>query len=225
YFVKFEALASSKLDKNATVLEWIGSDVEGFRGNDSPLWSGIIDLDLSTFNVLKTPETNTTALNEQIKILSLGGSDINDSAIFFIGSTSNINNYGWDGVKLTKQTEQNSSIHPINSGANPDEFVTGIAGVDFNSTDVYEYYQLAWSAYAVEHNTTSGDLWLHYDYQPWNGDTYLTKDDGSATKKALIMKNVDTFRFKAVGSVVKVQVCVKSDVMEDYSLCKEKTIF
>ncbi len=44
------------------------------------------------------------------------------------------------------------------------------------------------------------------------------------------MENVSTFRFKSVGSVIKIQVCVKSDIIDGnaaggYSLCKEKTIF
>jgi len=39
------------------------------------------------------------------------------------------------------------------------------------------------------------------------------------------MENVDTFRFKAIGSIVKIQVCIKTDLVEDYSLCKEKTIY
>ena len=218
----YQALPSSTYDTNATILEWIGSDIEGFRGTTLPLWSGVIDLDPSTYNILNTPETNTTALNDLIDELSGGDSNISDAAIYFVGSASNINRYGWDGNALIEQNT--SSIHPIDIGSNVDEFISGIAGVDFNDTDVFEYYELSWTAYAVELNTTSHDLWLHYDYQPWNGDTYLKKSDNTKTKKALIMKNVDTFRFMGVGSVIKIQVCAKSSVME-YSLCKEKTIF
>ena len=217
----FKALADSDYNETATVLEWVGMDIEGFRGdlNTTPIlptWSSIIDINESQYNLLKTPETNTSAINDLIDVLSGGDSNISNAAIYFVGSNTNIKEWGWDGVALA---DQNKSIHRIDKGINLDEFVPKVA--DFNGTDVYEYYQFAWTAYAVEHNTTSGDLWLHYDYQPWEGDKY----DDSTTKKALIMKNVNTFRFKAVGSVVKIQVCTKSNVMEDYSICKEKTIF
>ena len=219
----FKTLASSDYDTDASILEWIGSDIDGFRGDSKPLWSGIIDLDLSSVSTLSSPETNTSALNNLIGILSHNsGTSIDDCAIYFIGSDSDINAYGWDG---NATTEQNSSVmHPIMAGDNLDEFNSSISGVDFSDTDIYEYYQLSWSAYAVEHNTSSNDLTLYYDYQPWKGEKY---SDGQS---ALLMENVNTFRFKAVGSVVKIQVCVKSDIINgdaggDYSLCKEKTIY
>jgi hypothetical protein len=235
--LNFQGLPSSTYGDNARVLEWIASDIEGFRGHEWPLhsghswplWSGIIDLKASTATLLKSPESNTTALNTQIKALSHGsGTDINDTALYFVGSNSDIDGYGWGGAI----TDQNSAMHPIKA-AGIDEFIPVNGATkesnSFAGIDVYEFYQLAWTAYAVVHSE-DGNLSLHYDYQPWNGDTYLVKADGSATKNNLIMQNVSTFRFKAIGSVVKIQVCVKSDIIngnEDggYSLCKEKTIF
>ncbi len=213
------------------ILEWVGSDIDGFRGNNTPLWSGIIDINPSLLlgaNTLISPQTNTGNVNALINILSNGNTGINDAAIYFIGSANNIQTgYGWNGIALANQ---NAAMHPINSGGAIDEFVSGIVGVDFSGVDVYEYYQLAWTAYAVgisnyNAGTNTGTLMLYYDYQPWNGDTYLNKADGTATKSEILMENVSTFQFKAVGSVIKIQVCVNSEVMEDYSLCKEKTIF
>ena len=215
-------------DPNIPILEWVGTDIDGFRGNagTAPLWSGIIDLDLSGSAALVSPATDTGALNTLIGTLSNTGSGINDAALYFVGSDSDINNYGWSGVALT---DHNTSVmHPINSGANVDEFVSGIGGVNFSGADIYEYYQLAWTAYAVgiiDYNiganagTNTGTLMLYYDYQPWKGESYT---NGKSVK---LMDNVSTFQFRAVGSIVKIQVCVNSDVVEDYSLCKEKTIF
>ena len=95
---------------------------------------------------------------------------------------------------------------------------------------IFEYYKLAWSAYAVV--LKNGNLTLHYNYQPWNGDTYLKKYGGvTDTNTTLLMQNVDTFRFMAIGSIVKIQVCVFSDLLKNskedmgYSICKEKTIY
>jgi len=230
----FKALAGSDYNESATILEWVGSDIDGFRGDSnttpiSPNWSGIIDLrdPTTTSTVLKSPETNTTQINRLIKVLSDNGSDVNDTALYFVGSDSNIKTgYGWDGVALS---DQNGSVmHPVRQNGTVDQFVpiNGLTGADNNfiGVDVYEYYQLSWSAYAVEHNTTTNDLIIYYDYQPWQGENYKNG------KSQIIMQNVSTFRFKAVGSVVKIQVCVKSDIIDGgssggYSLCKEKTVF
>jgi prepilin-type N-terminal cleavage/methylation domain-containing protein len=217
----FQSLASSSYGDTATILEWVGSDIDSFRGDSLPMWSGIIDLNLSTATTLVSPGTDTGALNTLIGVLSENNSDINDSALYFIGSDSDINSYGWNGVALTDHTT--SVMHPIRSNGTVNQFVPidGATGADstFTGTNVYEYYQLAWSAYAVVHTPADGDLTLYYNYQPWKGER---STDGHSSK---IMENVDTFRFRAVGSIVKIQVCVKTDLVEDYSLCKEKTIF
>ncbi|OHE11206.1 MAG: protein containing prepilin-type N- cleavage/methylation domain protein [Sulfurimonas sp. RIFOXYC2_FULL_36_7] len=216
---------SGYTDGTATILEWVGSDIDGFRGDSLPMWSGIIDLRHPNTNesVLVSPGTNTGDLNTLIEVLSNEGSDINDSALYFIGSDSDIETgYGWNG-DLTAINTQNGAMHPIHSvSGQPTQFAP-IDGAGANSTfagtNVYEYYQLAWSAYAVVHTPADGNLTFYYDYQPWQGDGYA---DGKAV---VLMENVDTFRFRAVGSIVKIQVCVKTDLMGDYSLCKEKTIF
>ncbi|MDD5400775.1 MAG: prepilin-type N-terminal cleavage/methylation domain-containing protein [Sulfurimonas sp.] len=221
----FSALAGYTAG-TAPILEWVGGDIDGLRGNSStlPHWSGIIDLDPSSATTLVSPGTDTGALNTLIGALSSGGSGINDAALYFIGSDSDINNYGWNGTALT---DHNTSVmHPINADANLSRFVSGIGGVNFTGANIYEYYQLAWSAYAVgisDYNaaTKTGTLMLYYDYQPWKGERY----DANTTKSVKIMDHVSTFRFKAVGAIVKIQVCVNSDLVEDYSLCKEKTIF
>ena len=204
------------------ILEWVGYDIDGFRGTTQPYWNGVIDLKHKDINstYLVSPATNTTAINELIQTLSYGDSDINDSALYFIGSNSNIQTgYGWD-ANLSDIDTQKGVMHPIRSDANSSVFIpTDSNGTDnnFNGIDVYEYYQLAWTAYAVE--IKDGNLTLYYDYQPWKGEQY---NDG---KSALIMQNVSTFEFMSAGSVMKIQVCVKTDLVEDYSLCKEKTIF
>ncbi|MCK9455174.1 MAG: prepilin-type N-terminal cleavage/methylation domain-containing protein [Sulfurimonas sp.] len=226
----FQALASNT-DLTAPILEWVGTDIDGFRGNSAvlPHWSGIIDLDLSTSTTLVSPGTDTVALNTLIGVLSNGGSDINNTAIYFVGSDSDIRTgYGWD-TAIGAITTQNEAMHPIRSNGVANQFIptNGATGADNNFTgvDVYEYYQLAWTAYAVgitnyDAGTNTGTLTLWYDYQPWEGESYAA--DGTAVT---LMEDVSTFQFRAVGSIIKLQVCVKSDLVEEYSLCKEKTVF
>ena len=166
--------------------------------------------------MIQSPETNTTALDALIRILSNNNSTLNDAALYFIGSNSDINTgYGWD-TNTSIIDLQNGSMHPIN-------FIVGDL-TDFhadnnNFTDVYEYYKLAWTANAIV-LSNDGNLTFHTNYQPWEGETYL-----NATQQNLLMQNVDTFQFMAIGSIVKIQVCVATDLVEEYSLCKEKTIY
>lgn len=75
-------------------------------------------------------------------------------------------------------------------------------------------------------NTDSGNLLLCYNYRPWLGEKYTDAENNGTC--ALIMQDVDTFQFKAVGDLIKVQLCVKdSNISSDggYSICKEKTVF
>jgi len=216
-------LSDADYNTTYTILEWIGADGDGFRGNsdgtttlNKPNWSGIADLDHPDANapVLVSPETNTTKVDTLIDVLSNTSRSIDDAALYFIGSNSDIQSgYGWNGQII----DQNSTMHPINKVASqPTQFKSVIG----NFQDVYEYYKLAWTAYAVVFETNTSNLLLYYNYQPWNGDDYL---DGNSS---IIMNNVSTFQSIAIGSVVKIQVCAKSNLTnQEYSLCKEKTIF
>lgn len=201
-----------------TILEWIGRDVESFRGSSTdPLWSGMIDLDASVLlgsNRLVSPESNTTRINSMIDTLSNGTASLSNAVLFFLGSEIDVTNgFGWSGA-LGDQTQ---TLHPIQAGINANEFSSSNAD-DFSGIDVYEFYQLAWSAYALAYE--NGSLAFYYNYQPWEGETYK---NGS---RELMMERVSTFRFMAIGDIIKIQLCVKSELTsEEYSICKEKTVF
>ena len=207
------------------VLEWVGIDEDGFRGlcdNNTtpylPTWSGIIDLDAGDKNKLISPQTDTAKVDTMISDLSSTNHGVDDAALYFIGANTNVQTgYGWNGALLNQQ----GAMHPIKKTANANEF-TSSNGVDFSGIDIYEYYLLAWTAYAVVYEpgiNHKGILRLYYDYQPWNGDIMT---DGKST---ILMQNVSTFQFMSIGSIMKIQVCTKSDLAKEYSLCKEKTIF
>ena len=161
--------ANSSLGSNA-ILEWIGYDDAGFRGSyngtwNAPDWSGFIDVNnpAHTSSILISPETNTTAENDVIKALSGGSADINTSAIYFIGSNTNIHGFGWGGAIKNQQ----QVMHPIESNAtnidilqsNPSKFPSPS---DFNGTRVYEFYQLAWSAYALVYSDANASQNVGY---------------------------------------------------------------
>lgn len=219
----FKALGSAT-GNNYDVLEWVGSDIDGFRGDTNSTWSGIIDVGHASASdtVLVSPGTNTAEINSLIATLSNSNSDINDSAIYFIGADSDVQTgYGWDGTAIA---DQQATMHPIeNILTQPNQFAPRVG--TFSGTEIFEYYKLAWSAYALilvdyDADGDKDDLMLYSDYQPWDGKTY-----DNAHRKDLLMKNVDTFQFMAIGSIIKVQICVNTDLVEDYSICKEKTIY
>ena len=222
----FNSIANTSATAN--ILEWVGVDREGWLGSaDAPLWSGFIDLDAVEDNAnlyatnasatrLVSPGTDTGAVSALINTLSPKGSSISDSALFFIGANSNINSYGWNGTKISNQ---NSTAHPITSSGS-DGFAPD--GGNFNGVDIYEYYKLAWSAYAIVHDIANKTLTLYYDYQPWEGEGY------SNGENQLLMNNVTEFAFSSVGDIIKIKVCISENDLTaegEYAICKEKTIF
>lgn len=211
---------------NTTVFEWVGYDIDGFRGDGNstrPTWSGFIDLAASqgqANTVLVSPESNMTRVNTTITALSPSGFNGNGLGMFFIQDSNFdvINGFGWNGAAIVDQL---STVHRVNAANNQ---LTANVG-NFGGQKIYEFYKLSWTAYALEHNATTGQLWLHYDYRPWNGQTYL---NGSAV---LLMENVDTFSLRSIGDAIKVQACIRdrslftNNAAKEFSICKEKTVF
>lgn len=205
------------------VFEWIPEDIDGFRGATAPLWSGIMDVDAGGGNTLFSPETDTNALNTLITTLSYGGSDINDSALYFMGANNIPDTFGWD-IAITNQS---AAMHPIESDGTPNQYYastdSNMTVTNFIGTHIYEYYKFAWTANAIvierDTATNKNRLMFYYDYQPWNGDKF---DNG---KSSILMEDISTFQAMSLGSIIKIQVCAKSDLIEEYSLCKEKTVY
>ncbi len=214
---------------NYIIVEWVEADVDGFRGTTAPLWSGIVDLNPSTSVSLISPSTDTGAVSTLINQLSYGTKTIADAALYFINSNSDVNGYGWNASAVSPIPNQTFTMHPINSNsatAQVDDFTSSIAGQTFaGAGNIYEYYQLAWTANALVYTAgpnNMGTLTFYYNYQPWNGQNY------KAGRSSILMEGVSTFQFMSIDSIMKIQVCAKSDLLildgGDYSLCKEKTI-
>jgi len=205
-------------DEDYKILEWVSTDIDGWRGISSPYWSGIADLNASSATHITTPDTNISAIDSVISTLSYSDSSINDAAIYFVGSNSDVQTgYGWQGSVTLSGV--GAAMHPI-TAASDNNLSANFAGVD-----LYEYYKLAWTANAIvlEDDNKGNETYhlvFYYDYQPWNNQTYTNG------KSATIMENVSTFQFIGIGSMIKVQVCVKSELTNGaHAICKEKTVF
>jgi hypothetical protein len=91
---------------------------------------------------------------------------------------------------------------------------------------VTERYKLAWSAYAIAPEDPDGDglhdLMLYYNYQPWNGESYMDNTTSSST----LMHNVTVFKFSESGGVIRFKLCASENIGEDFNVttCKEKVV-
>ncbi len=218
--------ADSNITSTVYRLEWIAYDNDSLRGmalesNSSyiqPGWSGFIDLDNSDKNSLSTPGSFNASTQAIIDALSNHTVDFNSTAfgnnavIFFPDAPGNVDQFGWYGSVPVRPHR----VH-ANGPSNIDPVSLAFNGLN---NEVYETYQLSYTAYALEYNTTSRDLRLYYNYQPWDGENY---SNGTST---LFLDNVSNFIFTQIGSMIKIQVCVTSnDSDNNYSLCKERAIF
>ena len=217
-----------------TVLEWIGYDIDSFRGdeNATPLWSGIFDKkrSLDDNTTLFTPGSDLDEVNATIQALSYGDSSIDNAALYFRDAESDINkSFGWYGGEAIMTQHLDYAMHPIKQTSStsfgPKVGDLGDLLEDFRQKGKFDArYYLCWSAYAV---SLEGDtLKLYYDYQPWDGEKY---SDG---KEATIMEHVNTFKMIQKQGVVKIQVCTTNDMngsgtmnIGGFALCKEKTIY
>jgi prepilin-type N-terminal cleavage/methylation domain-containing protein len=191
------------------ILEWIGYDNDSFSANRVPGWSGFIDLDASNATTLDTKGSNLDTTNTIIGHLSGGNSDINDAAIFCPGEY-NVDNVWYNG--------NNRGVIPLNASNGTTLNVPNLAG-----QTVTEHYKLAWSAYALvpsDNGDGTFDLVLHYDYQPWEGESY---GDG---KNQILVRNVSVFKFVGSDNTIRFKLCQQEKITNDktITICKEKAV-
>jgi len=127
-----------------TTIEWIGVDLDGWRGVGTPLWSGLIDL-------------NNGATNNA-SLVSPGSLGAGNGAVFFIGSD----------LDISSQASWDASMIPVNSVAGA---ITGnFVGQDV--FEFYQFattaYQVSLENVGADGN---GELVLYSGYRPWAGET------------------------------------------------------
>jgi len=214
-----------------TILEWIGYDNDGFTTQNPPVWNGFTDLDASDFNQV----TSTgSILNNEIALLNNLFPNLVSPALIFSGLdyrqdnlTGTIFSYS---ANCMYNTAGNGCIFPVNLlGVN----LTFAGGGNRNAGDMIytEFYKLAASAYAVVPNnahqvTQDGanvwDLNLHFDYQPWENENYLSNQNNQST----LLRNVSVFRFTQEQNSVRLKICVIEaiGINTEISICKEKAV-
>ena len=207
----YKAIGSVDETYGATAIEWIGVDINGWRGDKTstaPLWSGFIDLAASLDTNLSSPGTRANLKNY---------------GLFFIGSEVDLesSSFGWDGTNLKSKPANITNIKVVETSKNA--IARANKAKNFKNSDVFEYYQLAETAYAVSLDKGTRKLYLYSGYKPWLGQK-ATKNG----KKSLLMENVSSFKFTSMGDILVIQVCASDDNVTglgEYAICKEKAVF
>lgn len=235
--------ATNASDEIHTLLEWIGTDNEGFSAAIPAPWNGFADVDASSQTAIITPGSNLTLANTIMANLSkntAGTSQVTLSAgpkypaIFFRDLRYQVDTSGTPPLNYDVLTcmgvtgSTNTCISSVGSTASETlTFQTGAASDKL----LVEHYKLAKSAYAIcpyDRGNGHYDLRLFYNYQPWNGTNRLdvTNCDSSTINHATIIKNITVFKFAESGNTFRFKLCAQENIGDDFNItiCKEKAI-
>lgn len=211
------------------LLLWLGKDIESFQrdGNLSKNgYSGFIDIPNSAGTLMKAAESNETIIQSIEGNLTgsawSGADNTETTALYFPYATEDdtvadsFYNYS-----IIVGAEKPSALFPIrtmtSNGNNVD--IT----LDRQPDTIVERFYLTYGAYALE--LDSGQLWLYYDFQPWQGETRING------RREPIIDHVTSFKFwsEGEGSVIRLQLCVTNDRYmgggdDEINFCNESAI-
>jgi len=206
---------------NFAIVEWIGYDNDSFSAGATPYWSGVSDYETATKSIFDSPASQLGKVDEIIKKLSNNQVSLNSiqhPAIVFQPITGGTQ---IDGECMGLINNDRSCIYAVSEN--------NATSFHFDNTTspkiITERYQLAWSAYTlVPEKKTNGlyDLYLHYNYQPWEGEHYYDNN----TSKSLMLTNMSVFKFTQNGGSIQFKICATENIGADYNIstCKEKAI-
>ena len=218
-------------DNNFSTIEWIGYDNDSFAAGATPYWSGVANYETASRDSLISPASNFSSLATIMNNLSDGQVNLTSSKPAGLLFTQKDNFYR-DSLEYNPSCmgliEANNTSCIFRVSLNSDtnlSFENDINTLAQLPKIVTERYKLAWSAYAlVPELNAKGlhDLFLYYNYQPWNRELY----SDPTTSKSLLMKNVSVLKFTENGGVIQLKLCATENIGTDYNIssCKEKAI-
>jgi prepilin-type N-terminal cleavage/methylation domain-containing protein len=229
-------------DENRTILEWIAYDNDSFTAQQTPGWSGYADLNSSSRAVdanghsILTPGSNLNLTDTIMRNLSgdrvstnplLGANRPN---LIFSGDIPFQLALGADTLYRTTCLGLGNPVSTVCSiPITTTSFANAHDRINFTNAaaiNMGEFYKLAWSAYALvptPRGDGAFDLALHSNYQPWAGETYVTR----TTTINTLIKNVTVFKFMESAGTLRFKLCARSFITNtnDFvSSCKEKVI-
>ncbi|CAA6821643.1 MAG: Unknown protein [uncultured Sulfurovum sp.] len=220
-----------------TSIEWIGYDNDSFSATKNPSWNGIANYE-NHASILEftTPDSNLSITANIMNNLSNGKVNLtsaNPAAVLFAQD----DNYYTDTIEynplcmglIPEVLASTSCIFPVMR--NGTEKLTFTRTQDPNNAIllpkiITERYKLAWSAYALapefDATTNQYNLFLYSNYQPWNGESYMSQD----VEKNILLPNITVFKFSENGGVINFKLCASENIGEDFNVttCKQKVV-
>jgi prepilin-type N-terminal cleavage/methylation domain-containing protein len=232
-------------DTTHILLEWIGTDNDGFSASIPPAWSGFCDVNASDDQqYIITRGSNLSLADTIFKNLSNNEVGLNAlsqyPAIFFNhpnytknSSTSTIVPYmvvgdGTYNACMGVVSANKSCISTVSYTPTSPSRLTFVHPTGSPNKIIVEHYKLAWTAYSIWQIDDNGDglydLKLCYNYQPWEDERLSS--NGCPGTLSTIMTNVSVFKFAESGNTFRFKICAQENIGEDYniSICKEKAI-
>ena len=220
------------------LLEWIGTDSDGFSAALLPPWNGFCDVNASTQSRVVTPGSQLSLADTIMSSLSNGEVSLGGPqypAIFFRDTIYSYDSASGNTVLydvnacMGMTTSDRSCISSV--GRSGDENLTFQYQGSPNKKLITEHYKLAWTAYSifqVPNGKGLFDLKLCYNYQPWENER-LTNSGSSPVcpgELSTIITNVSVFKFAESGSTFRFKICAQENIGEDYNvtICKEKAV-
>lgn len=228
----FLPLPHEDVNASYNIMEWIGTSNESLLGNGStPGWSGLIDLESAETNnsagtfTIKTPGSDLSVAEQIIYALTNTDVNLSDNA----KNTAAIIFKGKDDYNVSKYYNEASDNYTImvrrdTTAPDDDRFITNTSEDNVTNNQLYEQYYLSHTAYAIVPGTGNDfNITLHYNYQPWEGDTYLDGD------QEVLVEHASTFRFTQIGETIRFKLCItdgnQSTTEFEFGACKEKVVY
>lgn len=233
-FDNIKTLRSLNTGDNYKVMECILRAQEARRGEynttenySMPGWSGFIDLDdpqtTKAQKTVVTPGSQLSIARDIIKNLSENSCDLDSDnshiVIKFPGVPPNTNPVEAMGWTLYKDPSKKSELHLYQVKRVND---TTLQFTDKIPDTINEIYNLAYTAIAFvpeQQPDGSYNLYMYYNYRPWDGQTYKNG------KKTLLIPKIASFRFRQIASNIEVKICsYKRFGDENITFCSERSI-
>ena len=184
-----------------TVLQWVGYDADSFQA---------ISCAATTATCRRPGWSGFCDLNASAgTTLSTPGSNLTLASTIIGNLGGNINNAAvYFAGYATENNISSVSGNTITLSAAPSVKV--------------EQYKLAWSSYALV--IENGDLYLYHHFSPVPA---VNIPAASTTTRSLLLKNINTFKFKGDGNTIRFKICKTENIGEDFNVssCKEKAVF
>jgi prepilin-type N-terminal cleavage/methylation domain-containing protein len=233
--------SSTAKDNKHTVIEWVGSDADGFSSTLLPAWNGFCDIEASSQTSVVTPGSSLDIANSIMANLSNNAVSLDageDPSIFFrhqlYAKESNnsvevlykaLSDDGTTGCMGIVDADTSCISTVTRNGKEVLDFSGAAAGT--SNKVIAEHYKLSWTSYAIRPVKTKSnelfDLVLYTNYRPWEG-TRLS--GGWPATSSTIIKNVSVFKFTESGNTLRFKICAQESIGGEFNItsCKEKAV-